>query len=374
MPDRALGAFPGATLTGGGGFPVAHVSAARHALRVNSVIGRDLAVDLGTANTLVYVRRRGVLVDEPSVVALNDASGEVIAVGHDAKQMLGRTPDEITALRPLKDGVIADFEATEQMLRAFIARVHHRRYFAKPRMVICVPSSITPVEQRAVKEAGYQAGARRVYVVEEPMAAAIGAGLPVHEPTGNMVVDVGGGTTEVAVISLGGIVTSLSIRTAGDDLDHAIIAWLKKEHGLMVGERTAEDVKIQLGSAFPSSGEPDGEVRGRDLVSGLPRTVTVSSADVRKALDEPLHAIVDAVRVTLDQTPPELAGDIMDRGIVLTGGGALLRGLDERIRHETGMPVHVADDPLVSVALGAGRCVEEFEALQQVLIQNPRRF
>ncbi|WP_141012756.1 rod shape-determining protein [Nocardioides sambongensis] len=333
-----------------------------------------MAVDLGTANTLVYVRRRGVVLDEPSVVAINEASGEVIAVGHEAKQMLGRTPDNITALRPLRDGVIADFEATEQMLRQFIARVHRRRYFAKPRMVICVPSSITPVEQRAVKEAGYQAGARRVYVVEEPMAAAIGAGLPVHEATGNMIVDVGGGTTEVAVISLGGIVTSLSIRTAGDDLDAAIVAWMKKEHGLMLGDRTAEQVKISLGSAFPRSGESNGEIRGRDMVSGLPRTVEVTSAEIRHALEEPLNDIVDAVRVTLDQTPPELAGDIMDRGIVLTGGGALLVGLDERIRHETGMPVHVAEDPLVSVALGAGRCVEEFEALQQVLVTNPRRF
>ncbi|TYL52183.1 rod shape-determining protein [Nocardioides sp. BGMRC 2183] len=333
-----------------------------------------MAVDLGTANTLVYVRRRGVVLDEPSVVAINEASGEVIAVGHEAKQMLGRTPDNITALRPLRDGVIADFEATEQMLRQFIARVHRRRYFAKPRMVICVPSSITPVEQRAVKEAGYQAGARRVYVVEEPMAAAIGAGLPVHEATGNMIVDVGGGTTEVAVISLGGIVTSLSIRTAGDDLDAAIVAWMKKEHGLMLGDRTAEQVKISLGTAFPRSGESNGEIRGRDMVSGLPRTVEVTASEIRHALEEPLNDIVDAVRVTLDQTPPELAGDILDRGIVLTGGGALLAGLDERLRHETGMPVHVAEDPLVSVAIGAGRCVEEFEALQQVLVTNPRRF
>jgi len=339
-----------------------------------SFIGRDMAVDLGTANTLVYVRGKGVLLDEPSVVALNASTGEILAVGQEAKRMLGRTPDNITAIRPLQDGVIADFESTEQMLRFFIQQVHRRRYFAKPRLVICVPSGITAVEQRAVKEAGYQAGARRVYIIEEPMAAAIGAGLPVHEATGNMIVDVGGGTTEVAVISLGGIVTSLSVRTAGDDLDAAIIAWMKKEHGVMLGERTAEDVKITLGSAFPRPGEPEGEVRGRDMVSGLPRTVNVTSADIRHALEEPLHAIVDAVRVTLDQTPPELSGDIMDRGIVLTGGGALLRGLDERIRHETGMPVHVADDPLVSVAMGAGRCVEEFEALQQVLVTNPRRF
>jgi rod shape-determining protein MreB len=340
----------------------------------NSFIGRDMAVDLGTANTLVYVRGKGVLVDEPSVVALDQGSGEVLAVGHEAKRMLGRTPDHITALRPLKDGVIADFEATEQMLRWFIQQVHRRRYFAKPRMVVCVPSGITAVEQRAVKEAGYQAGARRVYIVEEPMAAAIGAGLPVHLPTGNMVVDVGGGTTEVAVISLGGIVTSLSVRTAGDDLDNAIVSWMKKEHSLLLGERTAEEVKMTLGNAFPMSSEPEAEIRGRDLVSGLPRTVTVSSAEIRKALEEPLHDIVDAVRATLDQTPPELAGDIMDRGIVLTGGGALLRGLDERLRHETGMPVHVADSPLTSVAMGAGRCVEEFEALRQILIADRRAY
>ncbi len=344
-------------------------------MKANSIIGRDIAVDLGTANTLVYVRGRGVLVDEPSVVALNASTGEVIAVGRQAKQMIGRTHDDITALRPLQDGVIADFEASEQMLRHFIARVHRRRYFAKPRMVVCVPSAITPVEQRAVKEAGYQAGARKVSIIEEPMAAAIGAGLPVHEPTGNMIVDVGGGTTEVAVISLGGVVTSLSVRTAGDEIDRSIGEWLSKEHGLMIGDRTAEEIKTTLGSAFPVPEEITGEVRGRDLVSGLPRTVSVTSADVRRALEEPLQAIVDAVRGTLDRTPPELAGDIMDRGIVLTGGGALLRGLDARIRHETGMPVHVADEPLISVALGAGRCVEEYEALQQLLVTNPgRRF
>ena len=339
----------------------------------NNFVGRDMAVDLGTANTLVYVRGKGVLVDEPSVVAVNEKTGEMVAVGHDAKQMIGRTPEDITAIRPLQDGVIADFEATEQMLRHFIARVHRRRYFAKPRMVVCVPSGITAVEQRAVKEAGYQAGARRVYIIEEPMAAAIGAGLPVHRATGNMVVDVGGGTTEVAVISLGGIVTSLSVRTAGDELDRAITTWMKKEHALLLGEATAEEVKMTLGSAFPGPLDREAEIRGRDLVSGLPRTVTVSAADIRTALEEPLHAIIDAVRVTLDQTPPELAGDIMDRGIVLTGGGALLRGLDERLRHETGMPVHVAEEPLTSVVLGAGRCVEEFEALQQVLVTERRR-
>ncbi|MGH3496634.1 MAG: rod shape-determining protein [Nocardioidaceae bacterium] len=339
----------------------------------NSFIGRDMAVDLGTANTLVYVRGRGVLLNEPSVVALSTQTREILAVGSEARRMLGRTPDNITAIRPMKDGVIADFESTEQMLRLFIQQVHRRRYFAKPRLVICVPSGITSVEQRAVKEAGYQAGARRVYIIEEPMAAAIGAGLPVHEATGNMVVDIGGGTTEVAVISLGGIVTSLSIRTAGDDLDQAIISWFKKEYSLMLGERTAEEIKMELGSAFPLPDEPEAEVRGRDLISGLPRTITVSSAEVRQALEEQLHAIIDAVRTTLDKTPPELAGDIMDRGLVLTGGGALLRGLDERLRHETGMPVHVADDPLHSVAMGAGKCVEEFEALRPVLVSEPRR-
>ncbi len=339
----------------------------------NSLIGRDMAVDLGTANTLVYVRGRGVLVDEPSVVAMHEQTHEVLAVGHEAKRMIGRTPDGITAIRPLKDGVIADLDATEEMLRYFIQQVHKRRYFTKPRMIICVPSGVTAVEQRAVKEAGYQAGGRRVYVIEEPMAAAIGAGLPVHEPTGNMIVDIGGGTTEVAVISLGGLVTTLSVRTAGDELDQAIVAWMKKEHSLMLGERTAEEIKMTLGSAFPLPQERQAEVRGRDMVSGLPRTVTVASPEIRKALEEQVHSIVDAVRTTLDQTPPELAGDIMDRGIVLTGGGALMLGLDERIRHETGMPVHIASDPLTSVVLGAGKCVEEFEALQQVLVSDHRR-
>jgi len=339
----------------------------------NSLIGRDMAVDLGTANTLVYVRGKGVLVDEPSVVAMNEQTHEILAVGHEAKRMIGRTPDGITAIRPLKDGVIADLDATEEMLRYFIQQVHKRRYFAKPRMIICVPSGVTAVEQRAVKEAGYQAGGRRVYIIEEPMAAAIGAGLPVHEATGNMVVDIGGGTTEVAVISLGGLVTTLSVRTAGDELDQAIVAWMKKEHSLMLGERTAEEIKMTLGSAFPLPQERQAEVRGRDMVSGLPRTVTVASPEIRRAIEEQLHTIVDAVRTTLDQTPPELAGDIMDRGIVLTGGGALLLGLDERIRHETGMPVHIAHDPLTSVALGAGKCVEEFEALQQVLVSDHRR-
>ena len=332
-----------------------------------------MAVDLGTANTLVYVRGRGVVLNEPSVVAINTLTGAVLAVGAEAKRMIGRTPSHIQAVRPLKDGVIADFDITEKMLRYFIQRVHKRRLLAKPRVVVCVPSGITGVEQRAVEEATIAAGSRRAYIIEEPMAAAIGAGLPIHEPTGNMVVDIGGGTTEVAVISLGGIVTSLSIRTAGDDLDQSIIAWMKKEHSLMLGERTAEEVKMTLGTAFPLTKEPEAEIRGRDMVSGLPKTIVVSSVEIRHAIEEPLHDIIDAVRTTLDQTPPELAGDIMDRGVVLTGGGALLRGLDERLRHETGMPVHVAEEPLHSVAMGAGKCVEEFEALQQVLVSEPRR-
>jgi rod shape-determining protein MreB len=336
-------------------------------------LGRDMAVDLGTANTLVYVRGRGIVLNEPSVVAINTTTGGVLAVGTEAKRMIGRTPGNIVAIRPLKDGVIADFDTTERMLRYFIQKVHRRRHFAKPRLVVCVPSGITGVEQRAVKDAGYQAGARAVYIIEEPMAAAIGAGLPVHEPTGNMIVDVGGGTTEVAVISLGGIVTSQSIRVGGDEQDQAIMTYVKKEYSLMLGERSAEEIKMTIGSAFPLADEPQAEIRGRDLVSGLPKTISMSAEEVRKAIEEPVNAIVDAVKMTLDRCPSELAGDIMDRGIVVTGGGALLRGLDERLRHESGMPVHLTDNPLDSVALGSGKCVEEFEALHQVLVSEPRR-
>jgi len=336
-------------------------------------LGRDMAVDLGTANTLVYVRGRGIVLNEPSVVALNTSTGKVVAVGVEAKRMIGRTPGNIVAVRPLKDGVIADFDVTERMLRYFIQKIHKRRHFAKPRIIVAVPSGITGVEQRAVKEAGYQAGARRVYIIEEPMAAAIGSGLPVHEPTGNMVVDIGGGTTEVAVISLGGIVTSQSIRVGGDELDQAIITHAKKEYSLMLGERTAEEIKMAIGSANPLEDELHAEIRGRDLVSGLPKTIVISADEVRKAIEEPVNAIVDAVKTTLDKCPPELSGDIMDRGIALTGGGALLRGLDERLRQETGMPILVVDNPLDSVVLGSGKCVEEFEALQQVLVPEPRR-
>ncbi len=326
-------------------------------------LGRDMAVDLGTANTLVYVRGRGIVLNEPSVVALNTNNGQIVAVGVEAKRMIGRTPGNIVAVRPLKDGVIADFDVTERMLRYFIQKVHKRSHLAKPRVVVAVPSGITGVEQSAVKEAGHQAGARRVYIIEEPMAAAIGAGLPVNEPTGNKVVD----------IALGGIVTSQSIRIGGDELDQAIITFGKKEYSLMLGERTAEEIKMALGSAYPSADEPNAEIRGRDLVSGLPKTIVISAEEIRRAIEEPLALIVDAVKTTLDKCPPELAGDVMDRGIALTGGGALLRGLDERLREETGMPIHLADNPLDSVVLGTGKCVEDFDTLRQVLVPESRR-
>lgn len=332
-----------------------------------------MAVDLGTANTLVYVRGRGIVLNEPSVVAINTKNGAILAVGSDAKKMIGRTPAHIVAVRPLKDGVIADFDVTEKMLRYFIQKVHRRRVLAKPRVVVCVPSGITGVEQRAVEEATIAAGARAAYIIEEPMAAAIGAGLPVHEPTGNMIVDIGGGTTEVAVISLGGIVTSMSIRIGGDELDEAIISYIKKEYSLMLGERTSEEIKMTLGSAYPQPDEPVAEIRGRDLVSGLPKTIVVSAEEIRRAIEEPVNAILDAVKATLDKTPPELSSDIMDKGIVLTGGGALLQGLDERLKHETGMPIHVTENPLSCVVLGSGKCLEEFEALKRVLIASSRR-
>jgi rod shape-determining protein MreB len=336
-------------------------------------LGRDMAVDLGTANTLVYVRGRGIALNEPSVVALNTDTGKIVAVGVQAKRMIGRTPGNIVAIRPLKDGVIADFDVTERMLRYFIQKVHRRRHLARPRLVVAVPSGITGVEQSAVKEAGRQAGARRVYIIEEPMAAAIGAGLPVSEPTGNMVVDVGGGTTEVAVISFGGIVTSQSIRVGGDEMDQAIIAFAKKEYSLMLGERTAEEIKIAVGSACPSPGEPHAEIRGRDLISGLPKTIVICAEEVRHAIAGPVSTVVDIVKTTLDKCPPELAGDQMECGLALTGGGALLRGLDERLREETGMPIHLADHPLESVVLGTGKCVEDFDALRQVLVPERRR-
>ena len=339
---------------------------------VMNIFGRDMAVDLGTANTLVYVRGKGIVLNEPSVVAIDKTTGAVLAVGLEAKRMIGRTPGNIVAIRPLRDGVIADFDTTERMLRYFIQRVHKRRFLARPRVIVGVPSGITGVEQRAVEEAAEQAGARSAHLIEEPMAAAIGSELPIYEPSGNMVVDIGGGTTEVAVISLGGIVASESIRIGGDEHDEAIIAYMKREHNLMLGERTSEEIKIEIGSAYPLNQEEQAEVRGRDLITGLPKTLVVSSQEIRVAIEEPVTAIIDAVKATLDKTPPELSSDIMDRGIVLTGGGALLRGLDERLRQETGMPVHIAEQPLDCVAIGAGRCLEEYDSLKKVLVSSRR--
>ena len=336
----------------------------------SNLLGRDMAVDLGTANTLVYVRGRGIVLNEPSVVAVNVKDGRPLAVGTEAKRMIGRTPNHIRAIRPLKDGVIADFDICEKMLRYFIQKVHQRR-FSHPRMVICVPSGITGVEQRAVAEAAEFAGARKpVYIIEEPMAAAIGAGLPVHEPAGNMVVDIGGGTTEVAVISLGGIVTAGSIRIGGDELDESIINYIKKEYSVALGERTAEEIKCYYGSAWPLEEELYFEIRGRDLITGLPKPVMTSTSEIREAIEEPVAAIVDAVKVTLDKTPPELAADIMQRGIVITGGGALLHGMAARLEHETGMPIVIAANPLHAVAIGSGQCLEEFEVLKGVFINS----
>ena len=319
---------------------------------------RNMGIDLGTANTLVYVRGRGILIREPSVVALNVHTGEVLKVGEEAKKMLGRTPGHIVAVRPLKDGVIADFEQTEKMLRHFIDKVNKQRLWALPEVVVGIPSGVTEVERRAVLDATRKAGARQAYLIEEPMAAAIGAGLPVAEPTGSMIVDIGGGTTEVAVISLGGIVTSRSIRTAGDEIDEAITAYIRRAYNLYIGDRTAEDVKINIGSAYPLEKELTMTVRGRNLITGLPRATTISSDEVREAIAEPVSQIVEAVKVALESAPPELAADIMDQGIYLAGGGALLRGLDQLIAAETSMPVHIANDPLSCVALGAGEVLD----------------
>ncbi len=337
---------------------------------LSNIVGRDMAVDLGTANTLIYVRGEGIVLNEPSVVAINVKDGRPVAVGAEAKRMIGRTPAHIQAIRPLRDGVIADFDICEKMLRYFIQKVHTSKW-AKPRMVICVPSGITPVEQRAVQEAAEFAGARKpAYIIEEPMAAAIGAGLPVQEPTGNMIVDIGGGTTEVAVISLGGVVTSQSARVGGDAIDAAIISYIKKEYSLALGERTAEEVKMALGSAWPLEIELHAEIRGRDLVTGLPKTIVTTTEEIREAIEEPVAAIVDAVKVTLDKTPPELSADIMEQGVVLAGGGALLHGISERLEHETGMPIIIAQNPLFAVAIGSGQSLEEFDALKGVLFSS----
>ena len=330
-------------------------------------IGRDLAIDLGTANTLIYARGQGIVLNEPSVVAIDISDGRPVAVGFEAKRMMGRTPGRIKTIRPLKDGVIADFEVCEKMLRYFIQKVHASRW-SKPRMIICVPSGITGVEQRAVQDAAEYAGARRpVHIIEEPMAAAIGSDMPIHEPSGNMIVDIGGGTTEVAVISLGGIVTAQSVRVAGDELDEAIVQYIKKEHSMAIGDRTAEEIKVHMGSAWPLDDELTADIRGRDLISGLPRTLALTTEQVREALSEPVTAIVDAVKTTLDRTPPELAADIMEQGVMLTGGGALLAGLDRRISHETGMPVNIAREPLYSVVLGSGRALENIDAMRGLI-------
>lgn len=334
---------------------------------------KDLGIDLGTANTLVHVKGRGIALMEPSVVAIRRDTGEVLAVGDEAKQMIGRTPGNIVAIRPMKDGVIADFDITQSMLRYFIGRALGKRTpLVRPRVVISIPTGVTPVEERAVREAALQAGAKEAYLIEEPMAAAIGAGLPVNEPTGNMIVDIGGGTTEVAVISLGGIVTSKSIRVAGDEMDEAIVQHIKRAYNLMIGERTAEDIKIKIGSAIWDGEMETYEVRGRDLVTGLPKTVTVNSEEIHKALAETVASIVDAIKVCLEKTPPELAADIMDRGIVLAGGGALLRHLDRLVSEQTGIPVLLAEEPHYAVALGTGKALDNMEILRRITVPQKR--
>ncbi len=330
-----------------------------------AIFARDIGIDLGTANTLVHVRGKGIVLREPSVVAIDKTSNKVLAVGNAAKEMIGRTPGNIVAIRPMKDGVIADFDITQSMLKTFIKMVNTTGAMVKPRVVVCIPSGVTEVEKRAVKEAVLQSGAREAYLMEEPMAAAIGAGLPIEEATGSMVVDIGGGTSEVAVISLGGIVTSRSVRVAGDALDSAIVAYIKKEYNLMIGDRTAEAVKLGIGSAYLSVSEKSMEIRGRDLITGLPKNLTVTTDEIRAAMSEPIAAILEAIKSTLEKTPPELSADVMDRGIMLTGGGALIAGLDKLITEETGIPVYVADSALDCVALGAGKALEEIGMLKK---------
>ena len=334
-----------------------------------SLFSDDLAIDLGTANTLVFTRNGGIVVREPSVVVINKVTNKIEAVGNDAKEMLGRTPGNIESVRPMKDGVIADFDITEQMLKYFIKKAHGGRSWVRPRIVIGVPSEITPVEKRAVRDSAEQAGASEVYLVEQAMMAAIGAGLPITEPSGNMIVDIGGGTSDVAVISLAGAVYSRSLKVAGNELDEAIINYLKRRHNLLIGERTAERIKLELGSAHPLDDELKAEIKGRDLVEGVPKTLTITDAEVREALAEPISSIVDAVRQALERTPPELSADIMDKGIVLSGGGALIRNLDQRLRVETGLPVVQADDPLCSVVLGTGKVLEDMELLRKVSLR-----
>ena len=339
-------------------------------MSIFSKFSNDIGIDLGTANTLVFVRGQGIVLNEPSVVAVEVSTNKILAIGSEARKMLGRTPGEINAIRPLKDGVIADFEITERLLSDFIKRVVRHKFLMKPRIVICVPSGITEVEKRAVRDSAENAGAREVFLVQEPMAAAIGVGLPVDQPSGIMIIDVGGGTSEIAVIALNGIVNNTSIRIAGDEMNEAIVIYLKKNYNLLIGELTAEEIKINIGSAFELDREEFMEIKGRDLVAGVPKNIRISSAQIREALTEPVNSIIDAVRQSLEQTPPELASDILDRGIVLTGGGALLKGLDKRIRHETNLPVIVADDPLTCVARGTGVILENMNKYSKVLMRS----
>ncbi len=336
---------------------------------INSILGwfsNDLAIDLGTANTLVYLRGKGIVINEPSVVAIERKSGKVVAIGSDAKRMLGRTPGNIIALRPMKDGVIADFEIAEQMLSNFIRKAHNRNTFVRPRVIVCVPSEITQVEQRAVRDSAELAGAREVYLIEEPIAAAIGAGLPISEPSGNMVVDIGGGTTDVAVISLAGIVYSESVKVAGDKMDDAIVSYIKRKYNLLIGDHMAELIKLGVGSAYPLDEKKTFMLKGRDLISGIPKTLIIDDGEIREALAETVSAIVNAIKVALENTPPELAGDIIDKGIVLTGGGSLLRGMDVRIREETNLPIITVDDPLTTVVLGTGKALEQLDLLRKI--------
>lgn len=337
-------------------------------------LSKEIGIDLGTANTLVYVRGKGVVIDEPSVVAIDQDTKEIFAVGNKAKEMVGRTPGNIIAIRPLRDGVIADFDTTERLLKDFLQKANRRTGWLRPRVVVAVPSGVTEVEKRAVKDAAVSAGAKDALVIEEPMAAAIGAGLPVQEPTGNMIVDIGGGTTEVAVISLGGIVSHRSVRVAGDEMDESIIQHIRRRYNLLIGERTAENIKQSIGSACPLEDEKVMDIRGRDLVTGLPKTVTVTSEEVRDALAEPIAAILEAVKVTLEKTPPELAADIIDRGIMMAGGGSLLTGLDSLLAKETGMPVHITEDPLRAVAIGTGLSLEHYDLLKRNSESRSRKY
>jgi rod shape-determining protein MreB len=336
-------------------------------------LSNDLGIDLGTANTLIYVRGRGLLIDEPSVVAIDKSTKKVVAIGLEAKRMLGRTPGEIEAIRPMKDGVIADFDLVEQMLKYFIRKVQKYRFYFRPRAVIGVPSGITEVEKRAVVDSAESAGVREVHLVAEPMASAIGMGIPVNEPSGNMVIDIGGGTAEIAVLALNGMVCDMSVRIGGDEMDDAIVSYLKKTYNLLVGESTAEQIKIQIGSAFPLEDELEMEVKGRDLVAGIPKTLRITSTEIRDALNEPISTIIEAVKQALEQTPPELSADILDKGIIMTGGSSLLRGLDERLRQETNLPVNVIDEPLTCVARGALKIIEDLDKFSPVLMPTGRR-